>query len=75
MSDSSSGGIKVIGLIIVALIVIGGGFWLFQTPPASPILKYPTSRTALLRHYIALVAQGRTKTDQEAFKLISWPVR
>ena len=75
MSDSSPGGIKVIGLIIVALIVVGGGFWLFQTPPVSPILKYPTSRTALVQRYIALVAQGRTKTEQEAFKLISWPVR
>ncbi len=75
MSDSSSGGVKVMGLIIVAVIVIGVGFWLFQTPPASPILKYPTSRTALLRRYMNLVAQGRTITVQEAYRLISWPVR
>jgi hypothetical protein len=75
MSDSPFGGMKVIGLIIVALIVIGGGFWMFQTPKPSPILKYPTSRTALLQRYIDLVGQGRTITDQKAFKLISWPIR
>ncbi|MDA8378786.1 MAG: hypothetical protein M0Z50_17470 [Planctomycetia bacterium] len=75
MSDSSPSSVKVIGLLIVAIIIIGGGLWLFHTPSPSPILKYPTSRTALLQRYIALVAQGRTTADQKAFKLISWPVR
>ncbi|MDA8375458.1 MAG: hypothetical protein M0Z50_00005 [Planctomycetia bacterium] len=75
MADSSFGGVKIIGVIIVALIVIGGGYWLFYSPPPSPILQYPTSRTALLRRYIALVAQGHTSTDHKAFKLLSWPVR
>ena len=75
MAEPSSGGVKIIAVVFLLVLIVAGGYWIFSGPQSSPILKYPTSRSVLLRHYMKFVSRGRASADEQAFKLISWPVR
>lgn len=67
---------KLIAIFFVVILIAVGIWWfLFGTPKPNPIDSYPTSQSIVVQKFFNYIATGQTDDDQNAYTLISWPIR
>jgi len=66
---------KLLAFVIVALVVVVAGYYMFSKPKRNPAEAYPTSAKKMINRFFQLISTGATSDDQKAFKLLSLPIR
>ncbi len=66
---------KLLVFVIIALIVVVAGYYMFSKPKPNPAEAYPTSAKKMINQFFQLISTGTTSADQKAFKLLSLPIR
>lgn len=66
---------KLLVFVIIAMVVVVGGYYMFSKPKPNPAAAYPTSAKKMINQFFQLISTGATSADQKAFKLLSLPIR